>query len=414
MIKWRIGIVTDCVPERSGLQEVRVKLGDGSIEPALHDTTVHEALKPGDVVLLNTTAVYLKLGTGGYHFVHAVFPRVDAQENGDVPVPALDRYVQGMPLKAESDEENVGRGFVARDNTDGRSPADSPRPNEGKRTGHMMKLKYTSLQRAVLAAEEENSPYHELFLRHRSIDGVPVLIGELHSMLPVAAAWLRRRDAKLRVAYVMTDGGALPISFSRHVTALKQLSWLCGTVTYGQAYGGDLETMNKFTALIAARHILQADVIIVCMGPGIAGTGTPLGHTGTEAGELVNAVDRLGGTPIMIPRVSGADRRSRHYGVSHHLLVNLDIVAACPAVLPMNRHLPDAVKSVSEQQLAHIGRSGFHRIEWLDTPAPPELESALRTYPLKISTMGRTWSDDPAFYLCVASAAEYALKMVRR
>src|SRR5690606_14285371 len=98
------------------------------------------------------------------------------------------------------------------------------------------------------------------------------------------------RRPNIKVAYIMSDGGALPLTLSRHAAQLAEMSWLCGTVTYGQAYGGDLETMNKFTALIAARHILQADIIIVCMGPGIAGTGTPLGHTGTEVGELINAV----------------------------------------------------------------------------------------------------------------------------
>ncbi len=110
--------------------------------------------------------------------------------------------------------------------------------------------------------------------------------------------WLKAQKPELRIAYIMSDGGALPLAYSRHVAILKQLSWLSGTVTYGQAYGGDLETMNKFTACIAARHILKADLIIACMGPGIAGTGTPLGHTGIEVGELINCVHQLGGKPF--------------------------------------------------------------------------------------------------------------------
>src|SRR5690606_37660817 len=109
-------------------------LASGSIERAYHDVSVHEPLAPGDQVLLNTTAVRLRLGTGGYHFVHAVLERANSEADS-------------KPTSAVS----------------------SP--------GHLMKLKYTSLQRTVLAAEEESSPHHAVFLRHQSIDDVPVLIG---------------------------------------------------------------------------------------------------------------------------------------------------------------------------------------------------------------------------------------------
>src|SRR5690606_30039166 len=141
-------------------------------------------------------------------------------------------------------------------------------------------------------------------------------------------------------------------------------------------------------------------------GPGIAGTGTPLGHTGTEAGELVNAVHRLGGMPIMMARMSGADVRPRHYGLSHHLLTNLEIVAACPAILPLHRQLPDRLRPIVEQQLEAVAGSKQHQIEWLERPQVDELESALHAYPLKILTMGRTVAEDPTFYMNVAAAAE--------
>lgn len=368
MIIWQVGRVLKLISQRDGLQEMVVELEDGRRERALHDMSVQAGVREGDQVLLNTTAVQLGLGTGGYHFVHAILSR--------------------------SAEDDAGV----------RTDLQATR----RSAGHMMKLKYTSLQRAVLAAEEAASPYHEVFLKKQDIKGTPVLIGELHSMLPITCAWLRSRSPQLRVAYVMSDGGALPLSFSRHAAALKQLSWLCGTVTYGQAYGGDLETMNKFTALIAARHILAADVIIVCMGPGIAGTGTPLGHTGTEAAELVNAVYMLGGLPIMIARVSGADPRERHHGLSHHLLANLHQLAACPAVLPLSAHLPKDLHAAVERRVQPLHDAGRHQIAWLDRPEPQQLESALHAYPLKISTMGRSYADDPAFYMSAAAAAEYA------
>lgn len=405
MIAWQIGIVAELIAQRDGMQEVRVKLSDGTSGRALHDLTIHEPLIAGDQVLLNTTAVRLNLGTGGYHFVHAKLPESSfgdagcsdhlaepgsAAERGHTECytdPSTDRYTNRYTDRNNSRCREYGKAV---------------------HNGHMMKLKYTSLQRAVLAAEEPASPYHEVFINHQRIDGIPVLVGELHSMLPIAAAWLHYAKPQLRIAYVMSDGGALPLSFSRHVSALKQLSWLCGTVTYGQAYGGDLETMNKFTALIAARHILHADIIIACMGPGIAGTGTPLGHTGTEAGELVNAAAMLGGRPILMPRLSGAEKRPRHYGLSHHLTANLKYTAACSAVLPLPAGLPDELAAVVRRQLEPILKDGRHRILWQEEPSLADLEAALHAYPLTITTMGRTLRDDPSFYLGAASAAAYA------
>ena len=46
-----------------------------------------------------------------------------------------------------------------------------------------------------------------------------------------------------RVVYVMSDQGALPMAFSRSVAELRA-SGLAGTVTVGQAFGGDLEAVT--------------------------------------------------------------------------------------------------------------------------------------------------------------------------
>ncbi len=51
---------------------------------------------------------------------------------------------------------------------------------------------------------------------------MPVLIGELHSMLLPAIFNIKRKNPKLKVSYIMTDGGALPANFSRNVNLLKQ------------------------------------------------------------------------------------------------------------------------------------------------------------------------------------------------
>ncbi len=110
----------------------------------------------------------------------------------------------------------------------------------------------------------------------------------------------------------MTDGGALPAWFSRSVATLREQGWLAATVSVGQAFGGDLEAVTLHTGLLAARHVLGADLVVVAQGPGNLGTGTRWGFSGVAAGEAVNAAAVLGGRPVASLRVSGADPRGRH------------------------------------------------------------------------------------------------------
>ena len=129
----------------------------------------------------------------------------------------------------------------------------------------------------------------------------------------------------------MPDGGALPAWFSRTCAALREAGWLAATVTAGQAFGGDLETVTVHTGLLAARHVLGADVAVVAQGPGNLGTGTRWGFSGVAAGEAVNAAAALGGRPVASLRVSEADPRERHRGVSHHSLTAYGRVALARA-----------------------------------------------------------------------------------
>ena len=43
------------------------------------------------------------------------------------------------------------------------------------------------------------------------------------------------------------------------------------------------------TGLLAARHVVGADLVVVAQGPGNLGTGTRWGFSGVAAGEAVNA-----------------------------------------------------------------------------------------------------------------------------
>ena len=53
----------------------------------------------------------------------------------------------------------------------------------------------------------------------------------------------------------MTDSAALPLYLSNVIYHLQEEGLLSGTITCGQAFGGDLETVNIYTALIAAREV---------------------------------------------------------------------------------------------------------------------------------------------------------------
>lgn len=381
---------------QEALQQVTVDTGDGQLAPALHDAELLPPLRPGDRVLLNTTAGALRLGTGGVHFVHAILSRQANFEGTTAHVTPMTPVNPGSPATAEP----------------------VPAPSSALRQeGHIMKLRYTSLQRAVLSAEEEASPHRRLFAEPGTLEGMPVLIGELHSMLPIAAAWIRAAELRrrgradgCRIAYVMSDAGALPLAFSRHVRQLSGMGWIAGSVTYGHAYGGDLEAVNKFTALLAARRALKADIAIAAMGPGIVGTGTALGYSGIEAGELINAARALGGRPVYIPRVSFADPRERHRGLSHHSLTALTVSAREPALVPLPLLGREETRRLS-RQAAGCRLAERHHVRWVQAPRAEDIGQALALYPEPVTTMGRGLAEDYAFFAAVCAAAEEALTL---
>ena len=161
-------------------------------------------------------------------------------------------------------------------------PSSSParttsRPTHRAGPGHIVKARYTPMQQMLLAVDEQDSPHHAELADADDLAGMPVVVADLHSALPAVLAGIRRVRPDARVAYVMTDGGALPAAFSRAVAGLADAGWLAATLTVGQAFGGDHEAVTTHTGLLAARHVVGADVAVVAQGPGNVGTGHPLG-----------------------------------------------------------------------------------------------------------------------------------------
>ena len=358
MVRIRNGRVTAIGDRRPGATELRVALdGEDGEVPAISYDRLTGPVEAGDEVVLNTTAVALGLGTGGFHVVMA----------------------------------RVG------------GPVDDPGP------GHVMKARYTPSQVRVLAVEEEDSPHRAAVAACTDLGGLPVVCAELHSMVPVVAA-AARAVADLRVAYVMTDGGALPLAFSRLAAELRAGGLVAGTITAGQAFGGDLEAISLYSALAAARAVLAADVVVVAQGPGGMGSGTALGFSGTQVAEAVNAAAALGGRPVACLRLSAADRRPRHRGVSHHSLTALGRLALARSAVAVPELADPELAALVDRQLAEAGVAGRHDLHRVAIPDPAKL---LAAWGLQVTSMGRGPEEDPVFFAAAAAAGTLAGRLAR-
>ena len=125
---------------------------------------------------------------------------------------------------------------------------------------------------------------------------MPVVAAALHSQLPAVA--IAVKDAAPRCACRLRDDGRRRAAASRCPTSsptLRERGLVDATVTCGHAFGGDFEAVSIFSALAVARHVAQADVAIVAMGPGIVGTNTRLGFSGMEVGPILDAAVALEG-----------------------------------------------------------------------------------------------------------------------
>jgi hypothetical protein len=282
-------------------------------EPCLAYPDLTGPVALGDDVVVNVQARALGLGSGGFDVLHTNLTR-------------------GLGLDPEPD-------------------------------AHVMKLPYTPLQHAVRHVEEDG-------VLAAGLDGTPVVCCTLHSQLvPVCAALYG-----LRVAYVQLPGGALPVSLSDAVRALKERGLVEVAVAADGCFGGDVAAVNAYSALA---WCAGRDVIVCSVGPGIVGTATRLGHGALAAAAAANAAAALGGRPILAPRASEADERQRHRGLSHHTQAVLDVA------------------------LAELAVPAFEAPGWREACAG-----------LPLSHMGRGPDDDPRFFEAAFAAGALARQML--
>lgn len=355
MISKRVGVVESIVDQSEGLDDIRVSI-NGDIQRAYNYSKMTGNINVGDEVVLNTTAVELSLGTGGYHFVITNLNNLESD------------LTQG---------------------------------------GHIMKLRYTPFQVKVDSVEEQESIYHDKIENFKSLDDMPVVVGTLHSMLTPFVASYKKNNPNKKLVYIMTDGAALPIYLSKNVDTLKSKGLIDSTITIGSAFGGDHECINIYTALITAKEILNADCVFVSMGPGIAGTGTKYGFTGIEQGPILDAVHKLGGNPIAIPRVSFADKRDRHVGISHHSITVFKDIVNVKVNIPITNYEDEKIYVV-KSQIEKNKLENKHNITIIDNK---NTKLDLDYFGLKVRSMGRNYEQDKEFFEAASTAAYYLMEV---
>lgn len=383
MMIWRRGKVISLGAIWSESVELKVEIktdandrcantDDGKIVKALAYLPIVGMPAVGDIVILSASAVKRGLGTGGYLFVVANATSL---------------------------------------------PADSP-----AQPGHLVKARYTPSQFMVQGVEEQESSYHAKLAQADTIDEMPVICADLHSSLPAIVLGLKAENPACRIAYIMTDGAALPAWFSQLAAKMKNDGMILGTISCGQAFGGELEAVNVYTALLAAKNVWNADVAVVAQGPGNLGTGTKWGFSGTQIGEALNAAGILGGRPVAVLRLSNADLRSRHYGISHHSIRILQDLVTTQCTVPVpslaelvtlesdtdNALLPLGFTQNLKKQITVLAQKSNLNLVENDFRV---LLPILQQHTNLLKTMGRSYHQEASAFIAAAVAGKYAAKI---
>jgi Protein of unknown function (DUF3866) len=360
MLKLRRATVLEAGPAAdrrsgaSGEQQLTVQL-TGAEEPeprpAIADLRMVGSSEVGDEVVVNVEALDLGLGSGGFDVVHV----------------------------------NLTRGLEG----------------AGAQGANVMKLNYTSLQHAVSPVEDEAL---ELPLER------PVAVLALHGQLAPVAWAFAQGNPGASLGYVQTEGGALPGSHSRTVAALRASGLLAGHLTAGATFGGEGEAITTGGALHHGLHTRGWDAAICGPGPGIIGSSSRLGHGGMLALDSAHVALALGCPTLLVARMSSADSRERHRGISHHTLTVLDLLLE-----PVTVALPAGMRSPVGADL-RAGLGSIFAGSAPRRPAPaPEVERPVRitrhdwrpavvdlpayaASGLPSETMGRSLAEDPLFF----------------
>ncbi len=345
MAKYRTQRVVDILESHDDI--IKVRLDDDS--RAYCFPRLNGSVSLGDDVVINTTAVDLNLGTGGWHFILWNCSNVET---------------------------------------------------ETPRGGHIMKLRYTPLQLDTGVAEEFDDWDHT----KTSLEGMPVIAAPLHSHIPALTTLLTKAKPGVKIAVIISDGASLPLALSDTLRQLNELRHICSTITFGHSFGGDIESINIYTALLAAKHQAHADVSIVSMGPGIVGTNSQYGFTGIEVAHHLDVASRLGGQTFGVLRASSADPRERHQGISHHSITTFSSATERPHSLGLISDHELSAKM--KDQIIQSRIDALHNVVEFESIG---IVDAMENLGLNITSMGRSARDDELFFESAAAAAQLVI-----
>lgn len=234
-------------------------------------------------------------------------------------------------------------------------------------------------QLAVRAAESDLAalPDH--------VGGMPVVCCGLHSQVVPVCAALRGR----RVAYVQLAGGALPVSLSDALRALRGRHLLETTIAVAPCVDADLQCVSAASA-VAVAAARGVEVVVMGIGPGIVRTGSRWGHGGLAVADAANAAAALGASPVIAPCISFADPGQGRRGLAD---TTLSALALCLGEVAIA--WPRGLEPPAEVAVAEVPVDG-----WLEACAGLPLRHA-----------GRGPEDDPWFF--AASFAAGALAAAR-
>jgi hypothetical protein len=348
VLKLRRGIVVE--GGENGRLAVEV---DGERRRAWADESMVGPVEVGDDVVVNTAALDLGLGSGGYDIVHV----------------------------------NLTRGLGG-----GETPPEI----------HVMKLNYSSLQHPVDPVElPADAP-------PRPARRPPVLVLPLHGHL-APAVWAASESGAGAVGFVQAGGGGLPGGLSTDVRELRRRGLLAGAVTASPSYGGEREAITLLGALHAAAETEDWEAIVVGPGPGILGSATRYGHGGMAALDGAHAALALGLPTLVSPRMSSGDPRPRHLGLSHHTRSVLDLLLGAVEV-----PLPEALGELwplaagDPDPIVAAAAGERHLLVEAAADLPGYAESGLPQ-----RTMGRDLDEDRLFFAAPLAAGAALAAAVR-
>jgi hypothetical protein len=132
------------------------------------------------------------------------------------------------------------------------------------------------------------------------------------------------------------------------------------------------------------------------------------GASDIESAMSLNAATILGGRAIAALRISFADPRERHRGVSHHSITALARVALTPVHVAVPSLQEEARREEIWKALTDAGLAERHQL--VEATGQPALD-LLAERGIDAESMGRTIGEDPEFFLAAGAAGVLAGRM---